>query len=137
MLRLKVKIERVDGFKPIYVLAIAGSGFVGIEPEILMPIHIARDLNLDEIAQPEVYTKISGDGREIELLKYRNAVKVYIVTEDRIEGPVVSSVLVSPRARYVLLNDKLVSKFRIVLLDFGEGIWCFRDELGRKERRSY
>ncbi len=137
MLRLKVKIERVDGARSVHAIAIANSGFVGIEPEILLPIYIARELELDEIAQPEAYTKISGDGREIDLLRYRNVVKVYVVTEDRVEGPVISSVLVSPRARYVLLNDKLLGKLKVVLLDFGEGTWCFRDELGRRERKSY
>lgn len=48
-----------------------------------------------------------------------------------------SSAIVSQGARYVLLNDKLLGRLGVVLLDFGEGIWCFRDELGRRERRSY
>jgi len=50
---------------------------------------------------------------------------VYIVTDNRVEGPVISHALVPPNARYILLNDKLVGKLRIVLLDFGEGIRCF------------
>ena len=136
MLRLRVRIERRDGGRSIDVVGIANSGFAGIEPEVLVPIDVADELRLQEIAKPDVYTKITGDGREVELLRYRGVVKVYIVTEDRVEGPVVSTVLVSPRARYVLLNDKLLSKLKIVLLDFGEGLWCFRDELGKKERRS-
>ncbi len=136
MLRLRIRIERIDSGVSTEVIGIANSGFVGLEPEILVPMHIANALRLQEVGEPEVYTKITGDGREVDLLRYREAVKVYVVAEDRIEGPVVSSVLVSPRARYVLLNDKLLSKLRIVLIDFGEGIWCFRDELGKKERRS-
>lgn len=137
MLRLKVRVERADGSRSIEVLAIANSGFIGLEPEILLPINMARELRLDEIVQPEAYTKITGDGREVALLKYRSAVKVYVVTEDRVEGPVVSSVLILPNARYALLNDKLLGRLKIVLLDFGEGIWCFRDEIGRRQRRSY
>ncbi len=136
MLRLRVRIERIDSSTSLEVVGIANSGFVGVEPEILLPLHIAKQLRLHEIRDPEIYTKITGDGREVELLRYREAVKVYIVTDDRVEGPVISSVLVSPRARHVLLNDKLLGKLRIVLIDFGEGIWCFRDEIGKKERRS-
>ncbi len=136
MLRLRVRIERVDGKASVEVVGVANSGFVGLEPEVLVPMRIANELKLSELGEPEVHTKIAGDGRELELLRYRGAVRVYVVTEDRVEGPVVSDVLVAPRARYVLLNDKLLSKLRIVLLDFGEGIWCFRDELGKKERRS-
>ncbi len=136
MLRLRVRMERVDGKTSVEVVGVANSGFVGLEPEVLVPMRIANELKLSELGEPEVHTKIAGDGRELELLRYRGAVRVYVVTEDRVEGPVVSDVLVAPRARYVLLNDKLLSKLRIVLLDFGEGIWCFRDELGKKERRS-
>jgi len=44
---------------------------------------------------------------------------------------------VSPKASYPLLNDKLLGRLRIVLIDFAEGVWCFRDELGREERRSW
>jgi len=136
VLRLKVRIERIDSGAHIEVIGIANSGFVGAEPEILMPSHIARELELHKVQKPKVHVKITGDGREVTLMKYRKSVKVYVLTEDRVEGPVMCSVLTLPTARYVLLNDKLLSKLKVVLLDFGEGIWCFRDELGRKERKS-
>ena len=136
MLRLRIRIERVDSDRSIETIGIANSGFIGIEPEILVPNNIERELRLHEIAEPKIHTKIAGDGREVELIKYRNSAKVSIITEDRVEGPITCSVLVSPRARYVLLNDKLLGRLKVVLLDFGEGIWCFRDELGRKERKS-
>lgn len=136
MLKLRVRIERVDGVKRVDVVGIANSGFVGVEPEVLIPTSIARELGIHELGEPEPYTKITGDGREITLLRYRNAVRVYVVTEDRVEGPISSSALVLPGARYVLLNDKLLGKLKVVLIDFGEGIWCFRDELGKRERRS-
>ena len=35
------------------------------------------------------------------------------------------------RADEVLISDKLAGRLGIVALDFGEGLWCFRDELGR------
>ncbi len=137
MLRLRVRIDRVDGLKRIDVIAIANSGFIGMEPEILLPTHLAKELKLNEVAEPEECTKITGDGRDVTFLRYRNSVKVYIVTEDRVEGPVTSNALVFPRAKYVLLNDKLLGRLKVVLLDFAEGIWCFRDEIGKRERKSY
>ena len=126
----------MDGEASAEVVAIANSGFVGAEPEVLVSSRTARLLRLHEMEEPEVYSKVTGDGREVGFLRYRDAVRVYVVAEDRVEGPVTSTVLISPRARYVLLNDKLLGKLRIVLIDFGEGIWCFRDEIGRVERRS-
>ncbi len=137
MLRLKVRVERIDNRYVVEMLGIANTGFIGIEPEIAIPQTIAKELKLNEITEPEVITKITGDGREIQLLKYRNTVKVYVVTEDRIEGPVLCSVVILPYSRQVLLNDKLLGKLSIVMIDVGDGIWCFRDEVGRKERKSY
>jgi len=131
-----VKIELINGESSIETVAIANSGFIGIEPEVLIPIELSRQLRLQDISEPEIHTKITGDGREVDFLKYRNVANVYIIAGDRIEGPVTCSILISPRARHVLLNDKLLGKLKVVLLDFGEGTWCFRDELGKIERKS-
>ncbi len=70
-------------------------------------------------------------------MKYERVVEVFLVTEDRIEGPVIADVLTTHGVRYALLNDKILGAFKVVLLDFAEGIWCFRDELGKRERKSY
>jgi len=40
------------------------------------------------------------------------------------------------RSRLVLLNDAVLSRLHIVIIDPFEGLWCFRDELGRRERRG-
>ena len=70
MLRLKVRIERIDRAKSLEALALATSGFVGLEQEALLPIHVARDLRLDETAQPEAHIKLTADGYETTLLRY-------------------------------------------------------------------
>ncbi len=136
MLRLRVRVERVDGSKSVEVVGLANSGFISMEPEVLVPASLAEHLELHEVAKPEVHVRITGDGREVGLVRYRNSVKVYLVTEDRVEGPVLSTALVAPGARYVLLNDKLLGRLGVVLIDFADGIWCFKDELGKRERRS-
>ncbi len=138
MLRLKIRVERIDDpNKYLEVIGIANSGFIGYEPEILLPSRFAETLNLDEVAKPTVHMKVSGDGRHVELIKYMRAVKTYVVTDDRVVGPVVASVLVSQGSKHILLNDKLLGELGIVLIDFGKGIWCFRDEIGKKTRITY
>ncbi|OYT40345.1 MAG: hypothetical protein B6U89_02415 [Desulfurococcales archaeon ex4484_58] len=137
MLRLKIRIERIDSIKNIETIGLANSGFIGQEPEILLPRYIIEELDLDSIVKPEKYYKITGDGRRIELLRYRDGVKVYVITEDRVVDPVKANVLTIEGSRYVLLNDKLLGELGIVLIDFGRGIWCFRDELGKKTRLTY
>ena len=80
---------------------------------------------------------MTGDGRRVALLRYREAVEVSVVEPDRVEGPVVCDVLVPEAGSMVLLNNVLLGRLRIVVLDFETGLWCFRDEIGERERQSY
>jgi len=38
--------------------------------------------------------------------------------------------VVGERADEVLVSGKLAGRLSIVVLDFAEGLWCFRDEVG-------
>ena len=42
MLRLRIRIETIDGSRSVEEIGIANSGFIGLEPEILMPMDIAK-----------------------------------------------------------------------------------------------
>lgn len=137
MLRLKVRIERIDGARALETIALANSGFTGHEPEIALPGSYTRELGLSEVVEPEAVTRVTADGRETPLLRYRLAVRVYVVEDDRLEGPVEASVIALPGQVIPLLNDRLLGALRIVLLDFAGGDWCFRDELGRRTRKSH
>ena len=60
---------------------------------------------------------------------------LYLITEDRVEGPIkVYAYIV--KGKFILLNDSTLSALRIVIIDPRDGIWCFRDELGKKEKRG-
>jgi|GEM_PF-1384374 len=76
MLRLRIRIETIDGSRSIEDVGIANSGFIGLEPEILMPVDIVKKLNLHLLGEPETYMKITGDGREVSFLRYRESVNV-------------------------------------------------------------
>ncbi|RLF23790.1 MAG: hypothetical protein DRN15_04930 [Thermoprotei archaeon] len=131
MLRLKIRLVREN--RTVETLAIANSGFIGTEPEVMLPIHIAEELTLTHLSVVEYRRRALADGTIISLPTYTNALDVYAVTEDRVVGPIRTTAYVTT-SRHVLLNDKLLGKLGIVCLDFGEGIWCFRDELGKKVR---
>ncbi|WP_243681139.1 hypothetical protein [Vulcanisaeta souniana] len=78
-----------------------------------------------------------ADGTVTRLILVLNAVQVWIIEDDReVGGGVTAHVTISERADEALLSDKLVSRLGVVLLDIGEGTWCFRDELGKNVRRS-
>jgi len=136
VLRVRVRVERVDGSRSVELVAIANSGFSGSVPELAVPARVARELALREVAEPEPASKLTGDGRVASMVRYPCSVKVYVLGGDRVEGGVVSDVLTLPAVGHVLLNDKLLGRLGIVIVDAGEGLWCFRDEMGRRIRRG-
>ena len=135
VISINVKLESRRSGKEILVKAIVNSAYESTKPEILLPLDIANTLELQLNESIEV-TKILADGSRVSFRKIESAINVYVVTEDRIVGPVVTDVVISSRGRRVLVSDALASALGIVLIDLKEGLWCFKDELGVKVRRS-
>jgi hypothetical protein len=53
------------------------------------------------------------------------------------DTPVVSLIpVISESVDQVILSDKALFALNIVIINAGEGIWCFRDELGKVFRES-
>ncbi len=136
VLKVRIKVERIDGLPIGEYTAIVNSGFSGRKCEVLIPGSLINVNLLSQVSNPAPTSKLSGGGTSIPLIRYSDAVNVYIIGDDRVEGPVKSDVLISDRAKYVLLNDKLTSMLKIVIIDPSEGLWCFRDELGVRFRRG-
>ncbi|OYT40597.1 MAG: hypothetical protein B6U89_01570 [Desulfurococcales archaeon ex4484_58] len=132
VLRLKIKICYRN--KCIEEVGIANSGFSGEKPEITLPEEIAKTL-FGEKFSIVFSEKILGDGSRVSLAKINEPLELYVVTEDRVEGPVkVYAYMV--KSSLILINDKTLSSLRIVIIDPYYGIWCFRDEIGRRERKG-
>lgn len=132
VLRLSVRV--CCGGQCIEGLGIANSGFAGKDPEIVMPQELVARL---VSGSPNVILveRVLADGSRVLLPRLVHPLDVYLVTEDRVEGPIKTHVYIT-RGRFILLNDALLSRLRIVILDPFEGIWCFKDEIGKKERRG-
>jgi len=135
-IRLRLRLER--GVRAIEVVALVNSGYETIEPEILLPEPYARQLGLFPNLPPGAVVKEYrlADGSTTRLVRIPKAVDVSVVEDDRVVGGVTANVLVSEGADEPLISDKLAGKLGIVALDFGEGIWCFRDEIGSRRRVS-
>jgi hypothetical protein len=135
-IRLRIRLVR-EG-KSVDVVALINSGYETREPEVLLPVAIATQLpiypRLPEGAIVKEYKL--ADGSITKLIKVSRAVQIYVVEEDRVVGPVEASLVIAEKAEEVLISDKLAEKLGIVALDFGERLWCFRDEIGRVTRKS-
>ncbi len=136
-IRLRLRLVRGEKHS-IDVVALVNSGYETREPELLVPREVAEHLDLlpKLPSGSEVREYVLADGTVVRLIRVPKAVKVFVVEEDRIVGGIESNVVISDRAEEVLISDKLAGKLGIVALDFGEGLWCFKDELGRKVRYS-
>ena len=132
MLRLRVRLCRNSTCAE--VLAIANSGFIGVEPEVVIPVRVSEAL-LGPSPRVELVERMLADGSRVLLPRALDAVDVYTVEEDRVVGPVRARAYIG--GRYTLLNDKLLGRLGIVIIDAGEGLWCFRDEIGLRARRGY
>ncbi|ADY01112.1 hypothetical protein VMUT_0902 [Vulcanisaeta moutnovskia 768-28] len=136
-IRVRIKLSSVMG-KTTVTKALVTTGYETQEPEILIPRSIAEDLDLlpKLPSGSEIRNYVLADGSVTRLILVPNAVQVWILENDREVGGVMAHVVISERADEALLSDKLVSKLGIVLLDIGEGTWCFRDEIGKITRKS-
>ncbi|MEM2194319.1 MAG: hypothetical protein QXY40_00300 [Candidatus Methanomethylicia archaeon] len=136
VLKLRIRIERSDGKYSVVYEAIANSGFSGKKPEILVPLKLIESFKLRELQEPTPASKISGSGTVIPLIRYIDSAKIYVIEEDRVKGPITADVLIAPKAKYILLNDKLLGMLEIVIIDPADGLWCFRDEIGKRVRKG-
>jgi len=132
VLRLRIRLCYRD--KCVESVGVANSGFASRSPEIAIPEHLARAL-MGEGAAVTLVERILADGSRTALARTEEAIDLYAMAEDRVEGPVKAHAYLT-RGRVVLLSDSALSALRIVIIDPFEGIWCFRDELGRRERRG-
>jgi len=136
-IRVRLRLRRGD--RSLDVVALVNSGYETAEPELLIPSSIARELGLIPNLPPGSMIReyILADGSTTKLVKIPRAINVSIVEEDRIVGEIETHVVISDKADEILISDKLAGRLGIVALDFAEGLWCFKDEIGRKIRKSY
>jgi hypothetical protein len=131
---LRLRIRVCYGEKCIEGLGIANSGFAGREPEIALPQELVREL-VGGAPSVILVERVLADGSRVLLPRLASPLNTYLLTEDKVEGPVKSYAYIT-RGRFILLNDALLSRLRVVTIDPFEGVWCFRDELGKRERRG-
>ncbi len=133
VVRVKVSLE-IEG-KTVEVSAIALSTSESKEPQIIIPVELAKALGIwpsDSVSEGR-FIKVDGEAR---VWKYPSTCRVRVVADD-IETPAIDAeLLISEDVSEVILNDKLVSELGIALEDVSRGLWRFRWESTDKIRRS-
>ncbi|RLF01312.1 MAG: hypothetical protein DRJ59_06300 [Thermoprotei archaeon] len=137
VIRLRLKLKSING-REVVVIALVNSGYETERPELLVPTSVARDLELYPTlpSGAEVREYILADGSRTRLIKIPSVLEVSVVTNDRVVGPVRCDVVIAEKSEEPLIGDKLSDALQIVAIAIGEGLWCFRDEIGKRTRRS-
>jgi len=133
VVRVRLRIRGRTGH--VELPALVNSGFEADGPQLILPIEVAQELGLLEEARMLEAFEVAGGGRA---LGYRitRPVEVELVLDDR--EPVRAEALATamPGETEAVISDFLSSELGIVILDARRGLWCLRDELGRRERQS-
>jgi len=99
------------------------------EPEILLPVEIAKKLGLYP-PQPnwESVERISVGGPTYGWFA-RKAVSIHVIEEDRIGPEIIAHAYIISGFPKVLISDAAIKPLGIWMVDEGRGYWCFSDEL--------
>jgi hypothetical protein len=110
------------------VVALVNSGFETEKPQILMPIALAKRLDLWPPPLDSYLVELGTAGGPVRNYLVPEALEVYVITGDRVRGPVLSDAILSHVEEEVILNDKLSEELGIVILGIGSGRWRFDDD---------
>jgi len=104
-LGLKLRIRVCRGARCVESVGIANSGSASRESEIVTPQELLREL-LGEVASVLLVERVLADGSRVLIPELTEPLEVYLVVEDRVEGPV-KSYAYTTREEFILLNDAL------------------------------
>jgi len=137
-IRIMIKIRtRFEPIKEVRTIALVNSGFEADSPQILIPIKLAKELDLySKIieARIESYGTVAGP---IRMYVIPSSVEVWIEEPDAVSPKVVCDTLISDTETEVLISDYLAGELGIIAEDFRYGYWRLRTDPIDKKRRSY
>lgn len=127
VVRVKLKIRSLLSGSEVVSSALVNSSFEAETPQLLVPRSLAVKLGLWPPPPQAYLVEVGTAGGPVRNYFVPEAAEVYVVTEDRIVGPVKCDVMISNLEYEVLISDILGSKLKIVILDL-KGKWRFSDE---------
>ena len=131
--RLRLLIRRNN--VAIEAIALLNSGYEAPTPQLLIPINLARSLELWP-PQNALDVVLDTAGGPLRAWLYPKAAKVKIVAPDVESKEVEVDIIVSPLAEEPLISDMLAEELEIAVESFGRGLWRFRWEPKEKVRKS-
>ena len=132
---VRVRLRIRKGGREVATSALVNTGFEADEPQLIVPLPLAEELQLLSGGASIEDFSTAGGGL-ISGYRVEEPVEVELALEDRELPAIRAPITVLPREAEVIMSDKLASDLGVVVLDPWRGIWCLRDELGTRERPS-
>ena len=130
---LKIRIR--SGSNEVVTCAMANTGFEGLGADIMLPMDLAKRLELWPPKNADIYAVRTASG-VAPIYRLRGYIEAEVMVNDRSIVPVKLMPIISDAMEYVLLSNKALTALGVVIISADEGLWCLRDELGRLVRDS-
>ncbi|MEM3048664.1 MAG: hypothetical protein QXK72_05560 [Candidatus Bathyarchaeia archaeon] len=130
---VRVRLLISHGDRHLEVVSLVNSGFETDTPQLLLPKLAAEKLGFQPPAGALRQTYDTAGG-PADLWVYPESVEVKILAGKKTSRSVKADVVISPIESESLIGDRLCGELRIVVEDFGEGLWRLRGE--RRPRRT-
>lgn len=126
--RVKVRIS-TKGSLSVEANALLNTGFESDVPEVIVPTRVAEALDIwPRLPNGTAIKAFETAGGTIRMPLIREAVEIEVVTKDRVTKPVKCSLAISEVESEVLLSDRAIDEFGIIIISPGKGVWRFKGE---------
>ncbi len=132
---IRVRVKIVAGGKSATTSALVNSGFESIEPDLCIPLGLAKFFSFwppRELYGEEVVT--AGGETTIYLVPIQ--AKIQLLAGDEVICETPCSLVVKPHIDEVLLSDYLIDELGIVAISYRKGLWRHRTDDPSTVRRS-
>ena len=127
VVRVKLRIKSRYGGASEETSALVNSGYEAESSQLLIPRVLAAKLGLWPPPPEAELIEVGTAGGPTRVYLVRRAAEVWVITSNRVVGPVGADIVISSVEQEVLISDKLGGDLGIVILDL-RGKWRFSDE---------
>jgi hypothetical protein len=118
-------------------VALVNSGFETETPQILIPVKMLIENNIDVSALKGSSVEYGTPAGNVSMYVVRRGCTISVIEPDRVVGEVISDLVISPIEREVLISDALGEELGIEILSLKRGFWRFKDDPPNTIRNSH
>ncbi len=115
--------------------ALVNSGYEAVEPELAVPLGLARDLGLwpsEEIIVEEAFTA----GGSVPIYIVKDKALVSLALNNKFTNNIQCTLVINPYIDEPLISDQLIDALGIIIISFGQGLWRHKSDPMDKVRKS-